>query len=343
MKKLSMAALLFALVVPTYAQETEGTWSTEGVEAGETEYTAVAPLGRDQALNCNRNVIPVKFAVAPDGEDLVLVSDTTEGGETTDDFGVISFDPEEALTVSELTNLTAIYEVLEGNCGGGSLRFQINTAEGNVFVYFGEAPSFTDCSGDEGQSGINLLSLDDARVDSSQVYAGTQVNTWDAFVAANPDLEVESVNLVADGGWSQEGDIQAFAIESVTVNDNTFTGDDLECDLPDATIRVTNEQGAEVDVTSAQGTSDSFREDDCQYIYNLINPGPGTYTVELLIEGEVAASTTFTVACRGNGGGNGNGGNGGGNGNGGNGNGNGGNGNGNGNGSSNGTSRGGRP
>ena len=300
-KRNVFAVLLLVASLPLMAQETTGTWTTSfELGTGEMELTVVPPLGKDNALNCSRNAIPVKFAATMSGDDLLLVSDLSDS-DLANDFGAIIFEPTEPLTVSELTNLTAIYDVLEGDCGGGSLRWSIVTPEGNVFVYYGATPSFTDCSGAEGQSGINVLSLDDARVDSAQVYAGTQVNTWDDFVAANPDLVVEEVILVADGGWSQADLVQSFDITSATVNDNTFTGEPTECDLPDAEIRVTDDEGNVVEVESVQGTSTMFRTDDCQYIYNLENPGEGTYTVEILVEGEVVQSTELTISCRGRG------------------------------------------
>lgn len=293
-----LSAALFAFSLPLAAQDTVGSWSTN-VEQDLTalEVSAVPPLGSERSLNCNRHVIPVKFSL--ESGDLLLASDTSDDA-SENDFSILAFDPEsDMLSVSELTNLTAIYDVVEGNCGGGSLRWQIDTPLGNVFVYYGAFPNFTDCSGEEGQGGINLLSLDDARVDSSQVYSGTQQNTWDAFVAANPQLLVEGISLVADGGWSQEDGAQSFSIESATVNDNTFTGDEAACDLPDATIRVLGSAGETLEVSSVQGMGSDFREDDCQYIYNLVNPGPGSYTVEILVDDEVIGSTEMTVACNG--------------------------------------------
>lgn len=293
----AFAALLFAASLPLVAQTTVGTWTTMVPEDEDAlDLTAMPPLGNEGAMNCNRNVIPVKFAPSME-ENLLLASDLSDA-DTANDASSITFDPEDAtLTVSELTNLTAVYEVVEGNCGGGALRWSIDTAAGNVFVYYGAAPSFTDCSGAEGQSGINVLSLDDARVDSSQVYPGTQSNTWDAFVAANPELVVESVILVADGAWSQPDQVQSFAIESATVNDNTFTGDEAECDLADAAIRLLNADGEEVEVRSVNGQGTMFTEDDCQYHYNLVNPGPGTWTVEITVDGDVVGSETFTISC----------------------------------------------
>ena len=81
------------------------------------------------------------------------------------------------------------------------------------------------------------------------------------------------------------------------MNDNTYTGDEEMCDLPDATIRLTDADG-EGEVRSIQGMDTMFREDDCQYIYNLVNPGPGTYTVEILVEDQVIGSTEMTLSCK---------------------------------------------
>ena len=297
------AAMLFA-ALPMLAQETVGTWTPSMQPEVTTEIAPVAPLGKDKAMNCKRNVIPVKFSVMNTTEAVSLVSDTSDA-ETANDFANLAFEPEGILTVADLTNLTAVYDVAEGNCGGGSLRWEIDTTAGNVFVYYGAFPSFDDCNdAATSQSGVNLLSLDDARVDSSQVLAGSQQNTWDAFVAAYGDLTVEAVRLVADGGWSQPGGVQSFEIASATVNDNTFDGTESTeavCDLPPATIRVTAADGNEVQVQSIQrGDDDSmfYVDDDCQYHFNLVNPGAGTYTVEIIVEGEVVATTTLTLTCR---------------------------------------------
>ncbi len=294
----TIAALLVSASLPLFGQNTGGTWETTVQQGdGSLEVSAVPPLGNEGAMNCNRHVIPVKFAPSSE-ENLLLASDLSDA-DAVNDASSITFDPEDAaLTVSDLTNLTAVYDVVDGDCGGGALRWSIDTTAGNVFVYYGAVPAFTDCSGAEGQSGVNVLSLDDARVDSSQVYPGTQVNTWDAFVAANPDLVVEEISLVADGAWSQPDQVQAFAIESATVNDNTFTGEAAECDLPDAEIRLLDGDGEAVAAQSVNGGGTMFREDDCQYIYNLVNPGPGTWTVEIAVEGEVIGTSTFTISCR---------------------------------------------
>jgi hypothetical protein len=182
------AAMLFA-ALPVLAQDTTGTWTPSMQPEVTTEINVISPLGKNKPLNCKRNVIPVKFSVTNTTEELVLVSNTADT-DTTNDFSTLSFDPESTLTVADLTNLTAVYDVTAGNCGGGSLRWEIDTTAGNVFVYYGAYPNFDDCNdAATSQSGVNLLTLDDARVDSSQVLAGSQYNTWDAWMHSSRSSE----------------------------------------------------------------------------------------------------------------------------------------------------------
>jgi hypothetical protein len=121
-------------------------------------------------------------------------------------------------------------------------------------------------------------------------------------VAAHPDLVIESITLVADSGWHAP---QSFTVESATVNDNTFLGA-AGCTLPDATIQISEASGAPVVAKSIQPGDDDTMftadEDECAYHYNLVNPGPGTYTVDLVVGGQTVGTTTFTVSCsKGNG------------------------------------------
>src|SRR5213593_2330098 len=71
-----------------------------------------------------------------------------------DDFGGIAFqDSSESLTFADLYGLSADYQVVTGDCGGGAPRFsigidtnEIGAVDGNVFVYIGPAPSFSGCA-----------------------------------------------------------------------------------------------------------------------------------------------------------------------------------------------------
>jgi hypothetical protein len=75
------------------------------------------------------------------------------------------------------------------------------------------------------------------------------------------------------------------------------------CDLPPATIAVTRTAGGTtgpIDESVYVGPADTgsnFRIDSCQYIYNLSASalGAGTYEVDILINGQVVGSATFTL------------------------------------------------
>jgi sugar lactone lactonase YvrE len=73
------------------------------------------------------------------------------------------------------------------------------------------------------------------------------------------------------------------------------------CQLPAATISLTRIQGAilgsiaESTYLLSSDTGSNFRISDCQYVYNLAagSLGPGTYTVNILIGGNVVGNGTF--------------------------------------------------
>jgi hypothetical protein len=75
------------------------------------------------------------------------------------------------------------------------------------------------------------------------------------------------------------------------------------CDLPPATIAMTRTAGGTtgpIDESVYSGPADTgsnFRIDSCQYIYNLSASalGAGTYEVDILINGQVVGSATFTL------------------------------------------------
>ena len=84
----------------------------------------------------------------------------------------------------------------------------------------------------------------------------------------------------------------------------TLTADGLvTCQLPAATISLTRIAGAflgSIDESTYLSSADSgsnFRIDsaNCQYLYNLATRslGPGTYTVNILIDGNIVGNATF--------------------------------------------------
>jgi hypothetical protein len=127
----------------------------------------------------------------------------------------LSFDDLNGQAPAALNELSATVESGTG-WGGGSPRFQVRvtnaTKTHNIFVYLGDAPSFT--SGNPGDTG-NLLNAG-LRVDSTQI-GGLFYGTWaDALDAANAGgyNEITGITLVVDASWLT----QTFVFDSVSIN-----------------------------------------------------------------------------------------------------------------------------
>ena len=75
------------------------------------------------------------------------------------------------------------------------------------------------------------------------------------------------------------------------------------CALPPATIAVTRTAGANPGTVNesvyvmAADSGSNFRIDGCQYVYNLSSSalGPGTYRVDIKINGQVVGSAIFQL------------------------------------------------
>jgi len=134
-------------------------------------------------------------------------------------YGGVDFDVPSGTTVGQLTNLGTDYKFTSGSCGGGAPRFQINTAQGNIFVYIGPPPNYTLCPMNVWLPTGNLLLLP---VDSSQLPGGTFYDTWAHVLAAYGSLAVTGIQVVSDGGWSV-GTTQTVLVDNVQINDMLFT------------------------------------------------------------------------------------------------------------------------
>jgi hypothetical protein len=328
------ALLSLCLMTPASAASPAiaGTWSsgpdqtytdTTSILPGPTAYqTAVrAPINADgsSSFRAKRGVLPVQFDLfaAPTTTTTVtrtydppvwesILSDT----DPADDYSFASFAPTMPIPLADLTNLSADYTFTTGDCHGGALRWSAGldwtgdgASDGNVFVYYGDGPNFTDCTTNS-QSGTNMRSLSDLRVDTSQV-GGTFYDSWAGLAALHPDATLTRASLVLDGGWL--GDQRA-DISNVTVNDNTWvpktsevistttqTGDFAKtCDLPDAKLQWAKDDSSPSSATNhaesiqPKGTGISYRQVDCKYLYNLAVSsldGPGNYHVYANIGG----------------------------------------------------------
>jgi hypothetical protein len=158
-----------------------------------------------------------------EGDNVKLVSDFSDTV-ATNDFGAVSFTVPTGTTFGSLTTLSAVYNVTDDDCGGGSPRFQINVGGKNVFVYLGPSPTFTGCAQNTFLSSGNLVGTSDAcRVDTSQFTGGTQCSTWAAAVALLGSQAVTGIQFAVDGGWKLTDKEQTVLLRSVTIDGTTHT------------------------------------------------------------------------------------------------------------------------
>ncbi len=212
------------------------------------------------------------------------------------------YTPTTAMTLSDITSLSAVYTFTTGDCQAGSLRWEIGTPSGSVYVYFynPNSPTSPVCKDANNRSGVNLLTLG-GNAEALNLGASVQYDSWANVVAAYPNVAVDWIGVVVDSGPPDE----VVNLSSATINGtNTFTPDPAGamttvCPTDEATISIDKVDGASSgavnDVTSIQpnDTDGIFRIVDCKYMYNLATSslsGVGTYTVSATING-----STFTV------------------------------------------------
>ncbi|HEY3163690.1 MAG TPA: hypothetical protein VGJ71_04985 [Candidatus Limnocylindrales bacterium] len=315
-RRLALLVAAAALVMPAGLASatdtsTPGTW--EQYPTGATEYQADVQQPINSANTSNwssksKGAIPVMFKLSsrqgPAAFESIL-SDATDAN----DYAFMSFTPSSPLLFSEVTQLKTDYAFTLGDCHGGALRWSVRvSATQSVFIYYGEAPNFTDCT-TSNQSGVNMIGQPDLRYDTSQV-GGTFYDTYAHALTLVGSMPIVRASLVIDGGWA--GD-QRLTVSNTTVNGNAYqfvtsAGGGAfapTCSLPAATINVArldptpdgdlNEEAVNPQVYD---TGTSFRVVDCKYLYNLAIPSlavKGTYRVEILLDSVVAGSARFDL------------------------------------------------
>jgi hypothetical protein len=268
-----------------------------------------------------RGVIPVQFKVtdAPVTTTSTTTDTTTtthcafeslNGAQDHTAYSVLAFTPSAPMKVGDITNLTANFAWQTGQNHSGGFRWQVGTPSGNIMVDYGDAATSLQ-SGTDG-SGVNMTTLTDGRVETSEVDPGHApfYDTWANVKSQFADLSVNNVVLVLDGGW---GGTQVVDVSSLTVNDNTKVdpladalstsssttvsnptyGTPVQTNAPAATLRLDRTVGTgalgsidESLLTSAQGdTGGHFRQVDGKYIYNLdvTGLGVGQYAAHIVI------------------------------------------------------------
>jgi hypothetical protein len=161
-------------------------------------------------------------AATVNGGGATLPSDTSNTS-TADDFSGVTLPLPAGLTLAQITQLSAEFNVTNDDCAGASPRLHVNFgANKNIFVYLGP-PSFTGCAQDTWLSTGNLVgTTDQCRVDTSQLSPGTQCSTWAAAVALVGTQPITSISVVVDGSWALADKEQTILVRNVRLNDKTF-------------------------------------------------------------------------------------------------------------------------
>jgi hypothetical protein len=320
---------------------TAGAWSTDPAQSysdstttapGPTVYkTAVRPpINADGSSNfaAKRGVIPVQFDVLAATSTVTTTTRTyappvwqSIGGtaDPSDDYTGAFFVPSTPMTVADIANLSANYVFTSGDCFGGSLRWTIDTPQGQVYAYYG-TPGGSDqgCSGSNSGSGQNLITTGITPLRFEVQGAGSPVYIdYASAMALAGTRTVNYIGLVLDSGWKAN---QTADVSNVTVNDNTWVPKTTEnlgsttdpgafaktCNIPAAMMKVykadNTATGAINETTDSVQLKDSgvyFRQVDCKYIYNLdvsTLTGVGSYKVYANIGGvNVANPAVFDL------------------------------------------------
>jgi hypothetical protein len=122
-------------------------------------------------------------------------------------------------TLSQITTLSADYNMDATDCGGGSPRFVIRLANGDFLTgYFGLPPNFTNCPVGWQNTG-NFVDPSN----TSKRWAVGNSGTYDTYSnVASGDMEqtVTEIDLIVDGGWKDTPRGQDVLIDDFTVNND---------------------------------------------------------------------------------------------------------------------------
>ena len=168
---------------------------------------------------------PTTFGGATvDGGVAKLVSDTSVANTPNNDFSGVTLPLPAGLTLAQMTQLSAEFNVTDDDCAAGSPRFAINYGPNkNIFVYFGPSPNFTGCTKNTWLSTGNLVGTTEAgRVDTSQV-GGSVNSTWApalALVGSQPITRSASSSTAAGRTFADKE--QTVLVRNVKLNNETF-------------------------------------------------------------------------------------------------------------------------
>lgn len=140
----------------------------------------------------------------------------------------IDYAPRSGFTFAQIQRFSADFNVNAGDCGGGSPRFEIaidrnndGVFDGNIFVYFGPAPNFTDCRLGWQSTGNVIGSTDPGRWDSTSFPGGPLGTYADTLAFVGGNTRVLAIQVVVDGGWTRPRG-QAVDVDNFRVNNHVL-------------------------------------------------------------------------------------------------------------------------
>jgi hypothetical protein len=147
-------------------------------------------------------------------------------------FSSVDYRVRRSMTFADISELSTLYNVTDDDCFGGSPRFQIrldlngngvndpNPTDGNIFVYIGPQPNFSQCA-QSWQGTGNLIGIPDTdkRYDLTQV-GGTFYDTYANALAIHGGTRVLGISLVVDSCWGFADQEQTVLVANTSVNGN---------------------------------------------------------------------------------------------------------------------------
>ena len=166
---------------------------------------------------------PTTFGGATVSDGVATLVSNTSNTDTADNFSGVTLPLPAGLTLAQITQLSAEFNVTDDDCAGGSPRFVISySATENFSVHFGPSPNFTGCTAGWLSTGNLVGTADKLRVDTSHLAGGSVDSTWAQALSLVGSRTISSISLVVDGSWKFTDLEQTVLVRNVKLNDQTF-------------------------------------------------------------------------------------------------------------------------
>jgi hypothetical protein len=159
------------------------------------------------------------------GNAVKLTSDSDPG------YGGIDYTVPSGTTFADLQTLSTDYKFEnDDSCGGGSPRFQVAVEDpvsgdtGNIQVYLGTAPNYTNCPAGVWTNTGDLLEGVNP-IDTTQLNGGAFYDPYATALTKYGGYNVTGVQLVADAGWFFSDGEQTVLIDNTNLDGTVYSYD----------------------------------------------------------------------------------------------------------------------